>query len=68
MNNIRIIHIHKASEESNSFVEYATDIKVQMLRVPNFVRRYGDELIEDYKSKCSTSKNKNGIKIMRNAS
>ena len=50
MNSIKILHIHKASEESNSFVEYTTDTRVQILRVQNFVRRYGDKLIEDYKT------------------
>jgi len=66
MNNIRIIHIHKASEESNSFVEYTIDGKVQMLKVLHFVKRYGYDLIETFKRlESKSNRTKNGILIVK---
>ena len=52
-NEVKIIHLHGASVEADSFVEFIKldSGKTYILQFNNFVKRYGLELIEAFKSK-----------------
>ena len=60
---VKIIHIHSASVESDSFVEFVKfdNGKTYILQFNNFAKRYGLELIEAFK----TQKWNNGSIKMR---
>ena len=50
---VKIIHIHGASVEADSFVEFVKmdNAKTYILQFNHFLKRYGLELIEAFKSK-----------------
>ena len=49
---VKIVHIHKDKEEKSSFIEFVIlrNGKVHLLTFHGFVKRYGAELIEAFKS------------------
>ncbi len=49
---VKIIHIHKGNEEQNDFIEFMKlrDGKSAMLRVGGFVKRYGSELVDEFRA------------------
>ena len=49
---VKIVHIHKGKEEKSSFIEFIVlhNGKTLLLQFDSFVKRYGKELIEAFKS------------------
>ena len=50
---VKITHIHSAKVEADSFIEFIllSNCKTHILQFNHFVKRYGLELIEAFKSK-----------------
>lgn len=59
-NEIKILHIHKASDNHEDFIEFLLirNGKTQILRENGFIRRYGNKAIQEFKMKKGTVKKK----------
>jgi len=49
-NEVKIIHIHKASDNHENFIEFLSikSGKSHILRESGFIRRYGSEAIQEF--------------------
>ena len=49
---VKILHIHKGNEEKNDFIEFMLlrNGRNVILRVSGFVKRYGSELIDEFRA------------------
>ena len=49
---VKIIHIHKGNEEKNDYIEFMLlrDGRSAMLRVSGFIKRYGSELVDEFRA------------------
>ena len=49
---VKIIHIHKGNEEKNDFIEFMLlqNGKTALLRVGSFIKRYGSELVDEFRA------------------
>jgi len=47
---VKILHIHRASDNHENFIEFLLikNGKSQILRESGFIRRYGSEIIEEF--------------------
>ena len=52
---VRVTHVHNGKDEDSSFIEFIKldDGKVKILTATGFIKRYGKELIEAFKSSQS---------------
>ena len=49
---VKIIHIHQGNEEKNDFIEFMLlqNGKTALLRVGSFIKRYGSELVDEFRA------------------